>query len=102
MKDEIYENAQDLVYTLCPIQNRDQPNWEQGARNLIFGLVLAFCEDCIKGKMDEKAVALIQCIPQYHEILFGGYDGAERIFIERARRIFKSARTRKYGADNKR
>ena len=52
LKDEIYENAQDLVYTLCPVQNRDQPTWEAGARNLIFGLVLAFCEDCIKGKMD--------------------------------------------------
>lgn len=65
LKDEIYENAQDLVYTLCPIQNRDQPNWEQGARNLIFGLVLAFCEDCIKGKMDEKQLLLFNV---YHNI----------------------------------
>ena len=24
LKDEIYENAQDLVYTLCPVQNKDQ------------------------------------------------------------------------------
>ena len=54
LKDEIYENAQDLVYTLCPVQNRDQPTWEQGARNLIFGFVLAMCEDCIKGKIDER------------------------------------------------
>lgn len=46
LKDEIYENAQDLVYTLCPVQNKDQPTWEQGARNLIFGFVLAMCEDC--------------------------------------------------------
>mgnify|MGYP003334526914 CR=1 FL=1 len=48
LKDEIYENAQDLVYTICPVKNKDQPTWEEGARNLIFGLVLAFCEDCIK------------------------------------------------------
>ena len=65
LKDEIYENAQDLVYTLCPVQNRDQPTWEQGARNLIFGLVLAFCEDCIKGKMDEKQLLLFNV---YHNI----------------------------------
>lgn len=65
LKDEIYENAQDLVYTLCPVQNRDQPTWEQGARNLIFGLVLAFCEDCIKGKMEEKQLLLFNV---YHNI----------------------------------
>ena len=28
LKDEIFENAMDLVYTLCPIQNKDQPTWE--------------------------------------------------------------------------
>lgn len=65
LKDEIYENAQDFVYTLCPVQNHDQPTWEQGARNLIFGLVLAFCEDCIKGKMDEKQLLLFNI---YHNI----------------------------------
>ena len=65
LKDEIYENAMDLVYTLCPVQNRDQPTWEQGARNLILGLVLAFCEDCIKGKMDERQLLLFNV---YHNI----------------------------------
>ena len=65
LKDEIYENAMDLVYTICPVQNKDQPTWEEGARNLIFGLVLAFCEDCIKGKMDEKQLLLFNV---YHNI----------------------------------
>ena len=65
LKDEIFENAMDLTYTLCPIQNKEQPNWEQGARNLIFGLILAFCEDCIKGKMDEKQLQLFNV---YHNI----------------------------------
>ena len=65
LMDEIYENAMDLVYTLCPIQNKEQPNWEEGARNLIFGLVLAFCEDCIKGKMEEKQLLLFNV---YHNI----------------------------------
>lgn len=65
LKDEIYENAQDLVYTLCPVQNRDQPTWEQGARNLIFGFVLAMCEDCIKGRIDESQLVLFNV---YHNI----------------------------------
>lgn len=65
LKDEIYENAKDLVYTLCPVQNHDQPTWEEGARNLIFGLVLAFCEDCVKGKMEEKQLLLFNI---YHNI----------------------------------
>ena len=65
LKDEIFENAMDLVYTLCPVQNRDQPTWEEGARNLIFGLVLAFCEDCIAGKMDERQLQLFNV---YHNI----------------------------------
>lgn len=65
LKDEIFENAMDLVYTLCPIQNKDQPTWEEGARNLIFGLVLAFCEDVISGKMDENQLQLFNV---YHNI----------------------------------
>lgn len=65
LKDEIFENAMDLVYTLCPIQNKDQPTWEEGARNLIFGLVLAFCEDVISGKMEEKQLQLFNV---YHNI----------------------------------
>ena len=31
LKDEIFENTMDLVYTLCPVQNKDQPTWEEGA-----------------------------------------------------------------------
>ncbi|MBO6263943.1 MAG: type IV secretory system conjugative DNA transfer family protein, partial [Clostridia bacterium] len=65
LKDEIFENAMDLVYTLCPVQNKDQPTWEEGARNLILGLVLAFCEDCIDGKMEEKQLLLFNV---YHNI----------------------------------
>ncbi len=65
LKDEIFENAMDLVYTLCPVSNKDQPTWEQGARNLIFGFVLALCEDCIKGKVEEKQLLLFNV---YHNI----------------------------------
>lgn len=65
LKDEIFENAMDLVYTLCPVENHEQPNWEMGARNLIFGFVLALCEDCIKGVIEEKQLLLFNV---YHNI----------------------------------
>ncbi|MCD8307472.1 MAG: type IV secretory system conjugative DNA transfer family protein [Clostridia bacterium] len=65
LMDEIYENAQDLVYTLCPVKNKDQPSWEEGARNLIFGFLLAMCEDCISGKIAEKQMVLFNL---YHNI----------------------------------
>ncbi len=65
LMDEMYENAQDLIYTLCPVKNKDQPSWEEGARNLIFGFLLAMCEDCISGKITEKQMVLFNL---YHNI----------------------------------
>ncbi len=65
LMDEIYENGMDLIYTLCPVKNRDQPSWEEGARNLIFAFLLAMCEDCIKGKINEKQMVLFNL---YHNI----------------------------------
>ncbi|MCD8372944.1 MAG: type IV secretory system conjugative DNA transfer family protein [Clostridia bacterium] len=65
LKDEIFENAMDLVYTICPVKNKDQPTWEEGARNLILGFVLAMCEDCINGKIEEKQLLLFNV---YHNI----------------------------------
>ncbi|MCD8285814.1 MAG: type IV secretory system conjugative DNA transfer family protein [Clostridia bacterium] len=65
LMDEIYENAQDLIYTLCPVKNKDQPSWEEGARNLIFGFLMAMCEDCISGKITEKQMVLFNL---YHNI----------------------------------
>ena len=58
LKDEIFENAMDLVYTLCPVQNKDQPTWEEGARNLIFLL-----RGCHFGQDGREAVTAFQCVP---------------------------------------
>ena len=58
LKDEILENAKDLVYTLCPVENRDQPSWEEGARNLILAFVLALCEDLYENKIDKSKLQL--------------------------------------------
>ena len=58
LQDEIYEYSKDLVWAICPIENKTQPNWEKGARALILALVLAFGEDVLDGKMSEEQFCL--------------------------------------------
>lgn len=58
LQDEIYEYSKDLVWAICPIENKTQPNWEKGARSLILALVLAFGEDVLEGTMSEEQFCL--------------------------------------------
>ena len=58
LRSEINDSARDLVYALCPIENKEQPVWEQGARNLILGMVVAFAEDYMEGKVTEEQFTL--------------------------------------------
>ena len=58
LQDEIYELSKDLVWAICPIENKTQPNWEKGARSLILALILAFTEDIIAGKMRQEQFCL--------------------------------------------
>ena len=43
--DEMYEDLQDLVGGLVPIQNEKDPLWEKGARSIVTATCLAFLED---------------------------------------------------------
>lgn len=43
--DEMYENLNDLVSVICPIENRDDPVWEKGARSIVMATLLAMLED---------------------------------------------------------
>lgn len=54
LKDEIYVDIQDLVYTMCPVENKHDATWQKGARDLIFGFVLSFWEDVRDGYMKEN------------------------------------------------
>ena len=51
LKDEIYVDIQDLVYTMCPVENKNDATWQRGARDLIFAFVLSFWEDVRDGYM---------------------------------------------------
>ncbi len=44
--DEIYEDLNDLVGVLCPIDSPDDPVWEKGARSIVLATILAMLEDC--------------------------------------------------------
>lgn len=43
--DEVYEDLNDLVSVLCPIESEDDPVWEKGARSIIMATILAMLED---------------------------------------------------------
>ena len=40
LKDEIYIDLQDLMYTACPVENKQDATWQRGARDLLFALAL--------------------------------------------------------------
>ncbi|MBR4182507.1 MAG: type IV secretory system conjugative DNA transfer family protein [Lachnospiraceae bacterium] len=43
--DEMYEDLNDLVSVICPIENEKDPLWEKGARSIIMATCLAMLED---------------------------------------------------------
>lgn len=43
--DEVYEDLNDLVSVICPIESKDDPVWEKGARSIIMAVCLAMLED---------------------------------------------------------
>ena len=59
LMDEIYENMQDLIYTMFPIKDEKEPGWEEGARNLIFGLCLLFVDDVLAGTMPIEKLCIL-------------------------------------------
>lgn len=43
--DEVYEDLNDLISVMCPIESKDDPVWEKGARSIIMAVCLAMLED---------------------------------------------------------
>ncbi|MCL2455917.1 MAG: type IV secretory system conjugative DNA transfer family protein [Defluviitaleaceae bacterium] len=50
--DEAYEDLNDLVGVLCPIESEDDPVWEKGARSIIMATLLAMLEDSENPELD--------------------------------------------------
>lgn len=43
--DEMYEDLNDLISVICPVENKDDPVWEKGARSIITAVCMAMLED---------------------------------------------------------
>ena len=50
--DECYEDLNDLVSVLCPIENEKDPVWEKGARSIIMAVCLGMLEDSGDPKLE--------------------------------------------------
>ncbi len=54
LNDEIYVDLQDLIYTACPVEAAQDKSWQQGARDLLFGMALRMWEDVRDGYMPKE------------------------------------------------
>ena len=43
--DVVYEDLHDITTVLCPINNKNEPMWESGAKNFVLAIALAMLED---------------------------------------------------------
>ena len=43
--DEMYEDLNDLISVICPVENEKDPLWEKGARSVIMAICIAMLED---------------------------------------------------------
>ena len=50
--DETYEDLNDLISVICPIENEKDPVWEKGARSIIMATALAMLEDSEDPKLE--------------------------------------------------
>mgnify|MGYP002673535849 FL=1 len=43
--DIVYEDLHDITTAICPIENKNEPMWESGAKNFVLAIALAMLED---------------------------------------------------------
>jgi type IV secretion system protein VirD4 len=58
LRDEINLYLDDIAQTLFPTEDKNQPSWEDGARDLILALFYALTDDVIAGRMPEEKLCL--------------------------------------------
>lgn len=90
LTNEVYEDLQDLIYTICPIENTKDSTWQKGARDLIFGLALGFWEDVRDGFMKPKQFNLYNLYQNISMYLTEDMTEFKQFFDERS----KFSRTR--------
>ncbi len=53
-RDEVYNDLQDLIYTMCPVEAAQDKSWQQGARDLLLGMALRMWEDYRDGYLPRE------------------------------------------------
>lgn len=51
LNDLVYEDLHDIITVLCPVQNKQEPMWESGAKNFVLSIALAMLEDSEKPEL---------------------------------------------------
>ncbi len=49
--DVVYEDLHDITTVLCPVNNKNEPMWESGAKNFVLAIALAMLEDSEKPEL---------------------------------------------------
>ena len=83
LKDEIYVDMQDLIYTMCPVENKQDMTWQRGARDLLFALALAFWEDVRDGYMPRDKFNLYNLYRNVTDYAKGECDELKAYFATR-------------------
>lgn len=83
LRDEIYVDLQDLVYTMCPIENKHDQTWQRGARDLLFALSLGFWEDVRDGYMPREKFNLYNLYRNVTDYAKGDCDELKAYFDTR-------------------
>ena len=54
VRNEVYDDLKDLIYTCCPEEASNDKSWQHGARDLIFGMALRMWEDYRDGYLPKE------------------------------------------------
>lgn len=84
LNDEIYVDLQDLMYTICPVENKKDSTWQRGARDLLFALALAFWEDVRDGYMPREKFNLYNLYRNVTDYAKGDCEELNAYFATRA------------------
>ena len=50
--DECYEDLNDLISCICPVESKDDPVWEKGAKSIVMAVALGMLEDSENPKLE--------------------------------------------------
>lgn len=84
LENDIYLDLQELIYAMCPIDSKNDPSWQMGAREFIFGITLALWEDMRDGYMPMEKFTLYNVYKSISEYATGDCEVLKQYVASRA------------------